>query len=77
LEEFLNQVPSQQQEHQEEQQQQQQEQQLVLYDPLNQPYLPWDCPGSDQQLYSSAVAEMTDNQHYLSPSYFVVSLSLV
>ncbi|KAM0517497.1 hypothetical protein ACHAPE_005029 [Trichoderma viride] len=67
LEEFLNQVPSQQQE----QQQQQEEQQLVLYDPLSQPYLPWDCPGSDQQLYSFPVPAMADNQHCLSPSYFV------
>ncbi|PON29903.1 hypothetical protein TGAM01_v201269 [Trichoderma gamsii] len=69
LEEFLNQTPYHQQQTQQEQQEQQQ--QLVVYDPLNQPYLPWDCPGSDQQLYPFPISAMAENQHYLSSSYFV------
>ncbi|UKZ63770.1 uncharacterized protein TrAtP1_004993 [Trichoderma atroviride] len=71
LEEFLNQAPQSQEQQEQQQQQQQEELQPVLYDPLNQPYLPWDCPGSDQHLYPSPAPAMADDQSYLSPSYFV------
>ncbi|KAK1249758.1 hypothetical protein MKX08_009761 [Trichoderma sp. CBMAI-0020] len=62
LDEFLNQEPQ-------SQEQQQERQQLVLYDLLNQPYLPWDCPGSDQHLYPPPAPAMADDQCFLPPSF--------
>lgn len=74
LDEFLNQAPL--------QQEQQEELQSVLYSPtvadkLAQPYFPWDCPGSDEHLDPFPLPAMANAQRYLSPSYYVVSLSLI
>lgn len=75
LDDFLAQVPA--------QRQQQEERQLVLYNPptdtdsQNQPYLPWDCPDSDHHLYLVPAPAMAVDLRCPSPSYYVVSLSLI